>query len=151
MNETTFSIGSLMAIAAWLGLGLAAAAPPGKLRQHLLVTAGRIVPMALCLLYAYLLVIHWGTSPGGGFSSLSAVLTHFSAPGKMLGGWVHFLVFDLLVGWWIVDDTLSNGRPRASLFLVLPATFMYGPAGLLLHVLWRFASRPRQSHGSSKA
>jgi hypothetical protein len=141
VNETTFSIGSLAAMAAWVGLGLAAVAPPGKVRQRLLLAAGRIVPVALCLLYAYLLVIHWGSAPGGGFSSLSAVLTLFSAPGKMLGGWVHFLAFDLLVGRWIVDDTLSNCRSRVSLLLVLPATFMYGPLGLLLHILVRSALR----------
>jgi hypothetical protein len=151
MNEPTFSIGSLAAIAAWLGLALAAAAPPGNLRQRLLLVAGLIVPMALCLLYAYLLVVHWGSAPGGGFSSLSAVLTLFSAPGKMLGGWMHFLAFDLLVGWWIVDDTLSNGRSRAALFLVLPATFMYGPVGLLLHVIARSALRRAIQMESSEA
>jgi Domain of unknown function (DUF4281) len=82
MNETLFSTASLLAIVTWIGLGLAAAAPPGK----------------------------------------------------MPGGWVHFLAFDLLVGWWIVDDTLSRGRSRLPLFVVLPATFMYGPVGLLLQV-----------------
>lgn len=141
MNEITFSVGSLVAIVAWLGLGAAAAVPPGNLRRCLLLVAGRVVPMVLCLVYAYLLIIHWGSAPGGSFSSLSEVLTLFSAPGKMLGGWMHFLAFDLLVGWWIVDDTLSSGRSRAALFLVLPVTFMYGPLGLLLHMIDRSVLR----------
>lgn len=151
MNETTFSIGSLTAIAAWLGLALGAAAPPGNLRQRLLLFAGRFVPVVLCLVYAYLLVIHWGSAPGGGFSSLSAVLALFSVPGNMLGGWMHFLAFDLLVGWWIVNDTLSSGRSRVALFLVLPATFLYGPVGFLLHVITRLALRGTSQMASSEA
>jgi hypothetical protein len=139
MNESIFCVASLTAIAAWVALGLAPAAPAGKLRDRLLIAAGRVVPLGLCLLYASLLVANRGAAPGGDFSSLSAVLTLFSAPGKLLGGWVHFLAFDLLVGRWIVDDVLANGRFRAPLLVVLPATFMYGPLGVLLHVLGRSA------------
>jgi Domain of unknown function (DUF4281) len=64
-------------------------------------------------------------------------------PGKMLGGWVHFLAFDLLVGRWSVDDTLAGARSRAPLLMTLPTTFLFGPLGLLLHLLVRAALRPR--------
>lgn len=142
MDETIFSGASLLAMVAWLGLSLAVVTPPGRLRQRLLFVAGRIVPVALCVLYAYLLVSGLNTPSEGGFSSLSSVVTLFSYPGNMLGGWVHYLAFDLLVGRWIIDDTLSKGRYRVPLLLVLPATFMFGPLGLLLYLLVRSIIRP---------
>jgi multisubunit Na+/H+ antiporter MnhB subunit len=135
MNDTLFSLASLVAPVGWLGLGVAAALPAGPWRARLLLAAGRVVPVGLCLLYGYLLVAHWGSAPGGGFSSLSAVITLFASPGKVLGGWVHFLAFDLLVGRWLVDDTLAKRLPRLTLLWVLPATFMYGPVGVLLYLL----------------
>lgn len=142
MNETIFSSASLIAIVAWLGLSLAVAVSPGKLRERLLFSAGRIIPVALCLLYAYLLVSGWGSPSEGDFSSLSSVITLFSFPGNMLGGWVHYLAFDLLVGRWIIDDTLSKGRYRTPLLVVLPATFMFGPLGLVLHLVVCSILRP---------
>ncbi|MBL8346894.1 MAG: DUF4281 domain-containing protein [Rubrivivax sp.] len=141
MSEAMFSAASLVAIFAWVGLGLAVLVRPGRLRASLLALVGRAVPTGLCVLYAYVLVAHWGTAPGGGFSSLAAVMNLFSVPGKMLGGWVHFLAFDLLVGRWIADDVLASGRARALLLVALPATFMYGPLGLLLYLLARSALR----------
>lgn len=137
MNETLFSIASLAAITAWIGLGVAALLSAGRLRAALLVVAGRAVPLGLCLLYAHLLISHWGSAAGGGFSSLAAVQALFSVSGKVLGAWVHFLAFDLWVGRWIVDDVLASGRSRLPLLLVLPATFMYGPLGLLLYWIAR--------------
>ena len=137
MNEAIFSAASLAAIVGWLCLALAATLRANVLRQRLLLTAGCVIPLTLCLLYTCLLIIHWRSANGGGFSSLSAVVALFSAPGKMLGGWTHFLAFDLLVGWWIVDNTFAKGRSRLPLCWVLPATFMYGPLGLLLHTMGR--------------
>lgn len=43
--------------------------------------------MALCLLYAVLLALHWGTAPGAAFASLAAVQTLFAVPGTMLARW----------------------------------------------------------------
>lgn len=137
MNETLFSAASLAAIAGWLGLGAAAALPAGPWRTRLLAFGGRLVPIGLGVLYVGLLVAHWGSAPGGGFSSLGAVMALFSVPGKMLGGWVHFLAFDLLVGRWQVDDVLAGAQPRWLLLIALPATFLYGPLGLLLYLLAR--------------
>ncbi|MBP6901364.1 MAG: DUF4281 domain-containing protein [Burkholderiaceae bacterium] len=139
MNEALFSAASLAAMVGWLGLALAALAPPGRWRVALLAFGGRVVPVALCAAYAGLLVWHWGSAPGGGFSSLAAVMALFSVPGKMLGGWLHFLAFDLLVGHWLVAAVLASGRSRWVLLPVLPATFLYGPLGLLLYLPWRWA------------
>ena len=149
MNETIFSLASLAAVAAWIGLAVAAAIAPGRAREGLLLVAGRVVPLALCVLYAILLVTHWRAAPGGGFSSLDAVLVLFAAPGKVLGAWVHFLAFDLFVGRWLVDDAVSPARSRWPLWLGLPATFLYGPIGVLLYLAGRHvAARVRRDNAA---
>lgn len=56
----------------------------------------------------------------------------FSSRGKLLGGWLHFLAFDLLVGRWMIAQVLAAQRSRRGLLLCLPATFLYGPVGFLL-------------------
>ena len=57
---------------------------------------------------------------------------------------VHFLAFDLWVGHWMAADVLARGRARWPLLVLLPATFMYGPLGLLLYLATRLAG-PRPS------
>ena len=85
---------------------------------------------------------YWSSAPGGNFGSLEGVARLFSSQGKLLGGWVHFLAFDLFVGRWMVDDTLNAQRSRWALLPCLPAAFMYGPAGLLLYFVIRAAASP---------
>jgi len=87
--------------------------------------------------YAVFLAQYWGSTPGGGFQSLGAVQILFAAPGKMLGAWTHFLAFDLLVGRWLVDDASSEGNTRLPLLVALPATFLFGPLGVLLYLAGR--------------
>jgi hypothetical protein len=57
----------------------------------------------------------------------------------------------LLIGRGIVDDVLASSRSRAILLLALPATFMYGPLGLLLYVLARGPSDIRSWARRSEA
>jgi hypothetical protein len=145
VNETIFGAASLSAVAAWTGLAVAAAIAPGSARDRWLLIAGRVIPLALCVLYVFVLAAHRGSAPGGGFSTLATVLALFSVPGKMLGGWVHFLAFDLFVGRWMVDDALLPQRSRWPLWLGLPATFLYGPVGVLLYLAGRtVVARVRQ-------
>lgn len=139
-NEITFSLASLLAIGAWITLAAAATMRHSRRQLLLLFVAGRGVPLVLCVLYVGVLIIYWKHAPGGNFSSLAAVTTLFAVPGKMLGGWIHFLAFDLLVGRWLVDDTLRGRSSRASLIVSLPLTFMYGPVGVMSHVLCQLAT-----------
>ena len=56
----------------------------------------------------------------------------------LLAGWIHYLAFDLLIGRWQVDQSLAAPNKRSLRWLTLPsliATFMFGPAGLLLFLL----------------
>jgi hypothetical protein len=92
-----------------------------------------LMPTLLGAVYASLLLIGPSPPEGAGFGSLSGVMALFSVPEAVLGGWVHYLVFDLFVGAWIVRD--SRRREIAHL-LVVPCvlcTLMLGPLGLLLY------------------
>ena len=141
MLDFAFSAVSLVAVAAWLMLALACAVRIGAARRLVLFVAGRGAPIFLSAVYLFVLVRYWGSTPGGGFQSLTGEQLLFAAPGKMLGAWTHFLAFDLLIGRWMVDDALGPGRSRLPLVLSLPVTFMFGPLGLLLYLGGRSLQR----------
>jgi hypothetical protein len=117
LPKSAFSIVSIAAMAAWLGLAVATPLPAGRARDTLLFFSGRVAPLLLCAAYVMFLAQYWGSTPGGGFRSLEAVQILFAAPGKMLGAWTHFLAFDLFVGRWLVDDASSRGNSRLPLLL----------------------------------
>jgi Domain of unknown function (DUF4281) len=148
--ELVFQLASTVAIIAWLILATALVVQPGSTRRLLLLLGGRFAPALLCVTYLALLVTYWGSSPGGGFSSLEGVVRLFSSQGKLLGGWVHYLAFDLFVGRWMIDDTLAAKGSRWILLPCLATTFLYGPAGLLLYFAvrvcgsWTQSARPEQ-------
>jgi hypothetical protein len=131
--EQAFTQASIAAMLGWLLLVVAVLAPPGPARTRLLWVGGRLVPLMLSAAYLVLLVLHWRSAPGGNFGSLAGVATLFASPGKLAGGWVHFLAFDLFIGRWMIDDVLARGAPRWWLLPCLPLTFVYGPVGLLLY------------------
>lgn len=137
MPEIAFSLVSISAMTAWLGLAVATPLRAGRARENILFICGRAVPVLLCVAYVVFLAQYWGTTSNGGFQSLVAVQALFAAPGKMLGAWTHFLAFDLLVGRWLVDDASSKGNSRLLLVVALPATFLFGPLGVLLYLAGR--------------
>ena len=137
LPDSAFSLVNIAAMAAWLGLAVAAPLRVGQLRETLLFISGRVAPVLLCAAYVVFLIQYWGSTPGGGFQSLGAVQILFAAPGKMLGAWTHFLAFDLLVGRWLVDDASSDGNSRLPLLVALPATFLFGPLGVLIYLAGR--------------
>lgn len=135
MNESIFTFASVLAMVAWLSLVLALVVPPSVTRERLLRFGGRLVPVALCALYVGVLYTNWGAVPDGNFSDLAGVVALFSHPGNVLGGWIHFLAFDLLIGRGVIDHGLAHGYSRIALVLVLPFIFLYGPMGLLAYAV----------------
>ena len=131
---TLFTVVNLVAVVGWAGLAVGASLRSGGVRDVVLLVCGRWVPFLLCVAYFVFLAGYWGTAAGGGFQSLEAVGVLFQSPGLLLAGWTHYLAFDLLVGRWMVDDASSAGRSRLPLLVALPATFLFGPVGVLLYV-----------------
>jgi hypothetical protein len=137
-SASLFSGVNLLALAGWavLAVGIAARSP---LLERL---AGQLVPLALSAGYTALIGVHW-SSADGGFGSLPDVAALFESPGMLLAGWIHYLAFDLFVGAWIAGDVRERALPRWLLLPVLPAVFLFGPAGLLLWFGIRTACRAR--------
>ena len=125
-----FSLGSLLAMTAWLALVLSLFVKP--VRRPAQMWAGVAVPMVLAVAYVGLLV---SAAPAaqGGFGSVSAVRSLFQNDSMLTAGWLHYLAFDLFVGSWIARDGLDRGLHPAALLPCLVLTFLFGPSGLLLY------------------
>lgn len=100
--------------------------------------AGLWWPLILSALYT-LLIIFFFFKAQGGFDTLENVQLLFTAPWAALAGWVHYLAFDLFIGAWISRRVMEEGLPRLLLIILLPATFMFGPVGLLGFAMCRVA------------
>ena len=95
-----------------------------------------LLPVLLGIAYVTFLVIAVTSDDvAGGFGSLAGVMAAFTWPVAMLGGWIHYLVFDLFVGAWAARDAQRHGISRWAVVPVLLLTLMAGPAGLLLYVI----------------
>ena len=134
--DQLFQIASQSAMTGWvlIGTGLFL---PARWATRVLFFGGRVIPLGLCLAYAVAVFSWWGSAPGG-FGSLDAVAELFTHKGMLLAGWIHYLAFDLLMGRWQVDQSLTAPTHKSLRWLTLPclfATLMFGPAGLLLFLV----------------
>lgn len=124
--DLLFRVANLLALGGWTTLILL---PRTKwLRGAILVG---IVGM-LCLAYTALVQVHFFRAEGGGFGSLEDVQALFRSRPVALAGWLHYLAFDLVVGWWIAGQCDERGVSRWLQAPLLFTTFMFGPVGLLL-------------------
>jgi hypothetical protein len=131
--EQVFSISNSVALLGWVILLVL-----GPKRWAASLVSGAILPLGFAVLYAGLILAHWGGTKGG-FGSLASVGEIFSSQWLLLAGWVHYLAFDLFIGSWQVRDAREKGIPH---LLVLPSlilTFLFGPVGLLLYFVVRCA------------
>ena len=96
----------------------------------------RWLTIAFALVYVIVLGAHFGEAEGG-FGTLPEVMRLFTNRWVALGGWVHYLAFDLFAGAWIVSEGQRDGLPWWRVLPALPLTFLFGPAGLLLFVVLR--------------
>ena len=137
-----FSLAGLLAMLGWFGLIAALFVP--ALRRFAFAAAGALVPTLLAIAYILLLAEGLGASQGGGFGSIDEVRTLFANDAALAAGWLHYLAFDLFVGAWIAREGLEKGVPRLLLVPCFALTFLFGPAGLLLFLILRFAFTPKE-------
>jgi hypothetical protein len=122
-----FSLASTIAALQWVILIIL---PKWRITQWAIKY--RVVPVLLSVIYCVYIVGFFNT-PGGGYNSLQQVRTLFADDRLLLAGWVHYLAFDLLIGFAIVK---SSQEKNISHWLITPClilTFMFGPCGFLLH------------------
>jgi hypothetical protein len=106
--------------------------------------------VALAMLYAALIGVYFTRSQGG-FGSLADVAVLFATPGVLLAGWVHYLVFDLLVGSWERREAERLALSRFALAPCLLLTFLFGPLGWLLFLAVRHVRMRAQAMPGSAA
>jgi len=129
--ETLFTLANASVMPAWL---LLVFAPHGRVTRA--VVHSFVYPVGLALFYLFLLVTTWGGD--GGMGSLEAVRTGFSRDGVLLLGWVHYLVFDLFIGAWMVRDAAAKGILHVLIIPSMVLTLMLGPVGLMSYLFIRW-------------
>ncbi len=135
--ETIFAIANPVALLGWLGLVLF----PGR---KLVVDgiSGLLIPLLLGVAYTALIGAFFAGAEGG-FSSIAAVRQLFQSDALLVAGWLHYLAFDLFVGAWQVRTARAEAIPHLVVIPCLALTFLFGPAGLVLFLIVRFARAPR--------
>ncbi len=142
--ETIFDIANPLALLGWICLALAPLAPRAA---HLV--AARIIPLTFAVFYIALVLVYWAQA-GGGYGSLSEVMTLLANPGMATAGWIHFLAFDLFVGAWITQDAVKRAVPHLAILPCLGLTFMFGPAGLLAYLTLAFLLSLRRPNAEAR-
>ena len=122
-----FSISNTMALPMWL---LMIILPKWKVTRFLIDY--KIIPLLLAVVYAIYIVMAMLDGPAMDFGSLESVMTLFTSEEAVLAGWVHYLVFDLLVGMWMLDQNKGLKLHPIIMAPCLILTFMLGPVGFLL-------------------
>jgi hypothetical protein len=132
--EAVFSVANGFAGLAWLLLIFG-----GRTRWTASLVCGLIAPLLLAALYTTLIITNFGGSPQD-FTTLDGVAKLFSNRWILVAGWVHYLTFDLFVGSWELRDARERNIPHWVAAPCLLMTFLFGPIGLLLWFIVRFAA-----------
>ena len=141
--ESWYNIVNLIPMPWWL---LMIFAPKTRLTQRL--TRNYAIFLLLGLLYLIFLVLGLGGLPAGagfdfGFNAIQQSLAQSDL--LFVGAWIHYLVFDLFVGFWIYKEGLRRDIPVWQTSICLLFTLMAGPLGLALFLIRRQFARPAGS------
>lgn len=101
-----------------------------------------VIPAGLSVVYGLIVVSRFAGS-GGGFDSLASVATLMSNDWALLGGWVHYLAFDLFVGAVMAARMDRAAISRVVQAPILVAIFMLGPFGFVIAALTELGLRAR--------
>ena len=122
-----FSIANIMVFPMWI---LMIVFPKWKATRFLIDF--KVIPIILSLLYAFYIISSIIEGPSMDFGSLRAVMQLFTVEDAVLGGWLHYLAFDLLVGMWMLDENRTLKIHPMIMAPCLIGAFMMGPIGFLL-------------------
>ena len=132
MPSSIFSIVNIAAMVMWF---LLVFLPRWKVTKFLIQY--KFIPIALAIVYVIFIVQSLLAGVVLDFGSLNSVKTLFTNENLLLAGWIHYLVFDLLIGMWILDLNKNLGINNLFIALCLIFTFMLGPIGYLLFILFK--------------
>ncbi len=123
-----FQIVNTIVLPAWLILIFA---PKQKWRNPVIYSFAAV----MASVYAFYVLTGLNNFDPSSFGSLVGVKALFTHDEAVLAGWVHYLVFDLLIGNWILNQSIKHGVKH---YLVIPClllSFMFGPIGYLLFTI----------------
>ncbi len=132
--DEIFKLCNTIALVSWLILIIAT--PFWKHTNKFLV--GIIITL-FCIVYAWLIFSNFHADDFEKFSTLDGVVSLFANKTVVVGGWVHYLAFDLMTGIWITHNAKQHSIKHWITVPSLVFTFMLGPVGLLIYLLIRFA------------
>jgi hypothetical protein len=136
--ETVFNACNLLAMVAWLFLIVT-----GSFWMEVDKFMICVVIVLLAVVYSWLIFSAFKRWDIQSFGSLDQVMNLFKDPTMVTAGWVHYLAFDLMTGTWITRNASKLG---IRYWLIIPCqllTFMFGPMGLLVYLLIRWAVTKR--------
>jgi hypothetical protein len=133
--ELLYTIASFSIIPAW---ALLIFLPKHKLTNY--VVYSYAYPYFLGLAYAYFIISNLGDA---GMGSLQELRRSFDNDAILLAAWIHYLIFDLFVGSWMVRDAEQNKINHLKITPVLVFTLMVGPIGLLVYLVMRQFERKK--------
>lgn len=120
-----------------------------------------IVPIFHAVIYTtgiIMLNVNSTTSEQPDFSTYEGVVTLFKDPNAVFLGWIHFVIFDSLVGRMVVMDSIQLGASTTfHIFAVIPSlglVFLLGPMGWLIYMGLRqvfLVPTPSTKSGPTKA
>ncbi len=118
-----FQISNMLVMPGWLAMGFA---PESKLTETYIKGAA----CSIAVLYAFSLITG-GSVKGGSFSTLKGVRNIFRLGSDRVvnGCWLHYLAFDMLVGYTMAIDAVNLNISKMIVGPFLFGTLMFGPAG----------------------
>lgn len=125
-TSDVFQIVNTIVLPAWLILIFF----PGKSWRNPVIYTFSAV---MAIVYAVYVISGLGDFDMESFSELEGIKAMFTSDEAVLTGWVHYLVFDLLVGNWILNQSQKHNINH---FLIIPCLllcFMFGPVGYLVY------------------
>ncbi len=93
----------------------------------------------MAILYAFYVITGLGDMDMESFSKLEGIKAMFSSDVAVLTGWIHYLVFDLLVGNWVLNNSQKHSINHYVIIPCLILCFMFGPVGYLLYSVIKLA------------
>lgn len=98
-------------------------------------TDNYLFQMILSLVYIFLLLNSLNHSEGG-MHSLSAIRKGFESDDVLLLGWIHYLIFDAIIGTLILRHSIKHFVPHLHIVFPLLLTLLFGPIGWLFYVVY---------------
>lgn len=95
----------------------------------------KLIPIILALLYGFYIIVAIDSGDGMDFGSLESVMQMFTQEDAVMAGWIHYLVFDLLVGMWMLNKNEKIGIHPILMGISLTLTFILGPIGFLVFMI----------------